>query len=101
MFTNSKQFKILVHFKYGKDEFPKKIPTDSFRAFYNEVLSTLQKKKSNHRPHNVQFLCGRKWYSFSQDVGFDSLCLDDDSELSIQATPIKLGKYYVYKIKYT
>lgn len=99
MVTNPKQLKILVHFKYGKHEFPKKIPTDSFRAFYNEVLSTFQKKMPNYKACNIQFLCGHKWYGFSQDVGFDSLCLDDDPELSIRATPIIiLGKYYMHVI---
>jgi len=93
--TNLKQSTILVHFEYSEHTFPKRITAETFREFYNEVFFALQNKMLNYKPCNIQFMCGSKWYDFNQDVGFDGLCLDDSSELLIQATPtpIKLGNF--------
>ena len=46
----------------------------------------------------MQYQCGTKWYDLYEDTDFDSLGLDDEnSEISVQAIPNKLGKLLACK----
>ena len=94
--SNGVSLSVLVHFKYGASEFARKIKIVEFIGFYKNILSILENKIPGHIPQDLQFLCGKKWYTLNEDTDLDSLCLDDkDAEMSIQATPIKLGKHIV------
>ena len=94
-----KPLSILVHFECGELElYPMRITAVNFDQFFDEVTSGIKNKVPVSKLHYLQFQCGKKWYKFNQDTGFEALCLNkDDPEITIQVVTMspelkRLGK---------
>ena len=103
IFNKGTKLNIRVHLIYDELEFPKKIQAGDFNEFYTKVFSTLLNKKAGSKPCHLQYQFGAKWYDFSEDTGFDDMCMDEENtEVFIKAlsTPVDsalLGMHlYIY-----